>query len=276
MSSNVALMRTAKAANHPNRGYIIPIGGAEDRTENPVILRRFVELCGGSNARIAIIPTASSLTDTGDLYKSVFSSLGVDPCRISILAFATRDDCRKRRYLKVLDRADGVFITGGDQVRLVEMLSATQVAAKMLSRNANGMHIAGTSAGASAMSAQMIASGKTGITPRVGIVELAAGLGLVDKVVIDQHFSQRVRLGRLLMAVAALKTQAGIGLDENTAAIIAPNDTLEVVGSGTVTIIAPSNLRIGGAASADDVVNVTGIHMHILVAGDMYDLRSIT
>ena len=129
-------MRPGKPLNGATRGYIIPIGGKENRVQNPVILRRFVKLCGGSRAHIAVIPTASSLDDTGDLYESVFRDLGAD--RVSILPFKTRADCESERYLKVLDRADGVFMTGGDQVRLAEMLSDTSAADKLRHRNAHG------------------------------------------------------------------------------------------------------------------------------------------
>jgi cyanophycinase len=169
-------------------------------------------------------------------------------------------------------------MTGGDQVRLAEVLSGTSAADKLRSRNANGMHVAGTSAGASAMSAAMIAGGKSGATPRAGMVDLAPGLGLISRFVIDQHFSQRDRLGRLLAAVASIPFGAGIGLDEDTAAFIGPDGALEVVGSGSVTIIDGSNLRNSAADSVrrDDPVGLTGIRLHILVDGQMYDLRTHT
>jgi cyanophycinase len=270
------MMRPGRQLNGATRGFIIPIGGAENRVQNPVILRRFVKLCGGSRAHIAVIPTASSLDDTGDLYESVFRDLGAD--RVSILPFKTRADCDSETYLKVLDRADGVFMTGGDQVRLAEMLSDTSAADKLRRRNAHGMHVAGTSAGASAMSAAMIAGGKSGATPRAGMVDLAPGLGFISRFVIDQHFNQRDRLGRLLTAVASIPFGAGIGLDEDTAAFIGPDDTLEVVGSGSVTIIDGSNLRHSASHSIrhDDPVGLSGVRLHILVEGNMYDLGSHT
>ena len=227
-------MRHGRSPKNPTRGFIVPIGGAENRVQNPVILRRFVKLCGGPSAHIAIIPTASSLDNTGDLYVSVFSDLNAG--QISILPFKSREDCESQQYLEVLDHVDGVFMTGGDQVRLAEVLSGTSAAQKLCSRNMHGMHIAGTSAGASAMSSAMIAGGKSGATPRAGMVDLAAGLGLVSRFVIDQHFSQRDRLGRLLTAVASIPFGAGIGLDEDTAAFIGPDDTLEVVG----TVVLPT------------------------------------
>jgi cyanophycinase len=270
------MMRPGRSLNGATRGFIIPIGGAENRVQNPVILRRFVKLCGGESAHIAVIPTASSLDDTGDLYESAFRDLGAG--RVSILPFKTRSDCQLERYLKVLEHADGVFMTGGDQVRLAEMLADTPAAERLLRRNAHGMHVAGTSAGASAMSTSMIAGGKSGAMPRAGMVDLAPGLGFLSRFVIDQHFSQRDRLGRLLTAVASIPFGAGIGLDEDTAAFIGPDDTLEVVGTGSVTIIDGSNLRNSSADSVrhDDPVGLTGIRLHILVEGNKYDLETHT
>jgi len=258
------------------RGFIVPIGGAENRVQNPVILRRFVKVCGGPRAHIAVIPTASSLDDIGDRYESVFSGLGAG--RISILPFKSRADCESPKYLEVLDRVDGVFMTGGDQVRLAEMLIDTSAAQRLCSRNMHGMHIAGTSAGASAMSSAMIASGTSGATPRAGMVDLAMGLGLVSRFVIDQHFSQRDRLGRLLTAVASIPFGAGIGLDEDTAAFIGPDDTLEVVGSGSVTIIDGSNLRNSPAdlTRHGEPVGLTGVRLHILTEGNLYNLVNHT
>ncbi|WOD15453.1 cyanophycinase [Paraburkholderia kirstenboschensis] len=258
------------------RGFIVPIGGAENRVQNPVILRRFVKVCGGARAHIAVIPTASSLDDIGDRYESVFSGLGAG--RITILPFKSRADCESPKYLEVLDRVDGVFMTGGDQVRLAEMLIDTSAAQRLCGRNMHGMHIAGTSAGASAMSSAMIASGTSGATPRAGMVDLAMGLGLVSRFVIDQHFSQRDRLGRLLTAVASIPFGAGIGLDEDTAAFIGPDDTLEVVGSGSVTIIDGSNLRNSPAdlTRHGEPVGLTGVRLHILTEGNLYNLGNHT
>jgi cyanophycinase len=269
-------MLSGRPHKNGTRGFIIPIGGAENRLHNPVILRRFVKLCGGAKAHIAVIPTASSLDDTGQLYESVFG--GLDAGRISILPFKKRSDCESRKYLDVLDRADGVFMTGGDQVRLTEMLKDTSAGRSLGRRNAHGMHIAGTSAGASAMSSAMIAGGRSGATPRAGMVDLAPGLGLIDRFVIDQHFSQRDRLGRLLTAVASIPFGAGIGLDEDTAAFIGPDDTLEVVGTGSVTIIDGSNLRNSTAGSVNDgePVGLSGVRLHILIEGNRYDLAHHT
>src|ERR1700682_2937552 len=173
------MMRPAKRSKGATRGFFIPIGGAENRVKDPVILQRFVTLCGGPRAHIALIPTASSRDDTGDRYESVFRELGAD--RVSILPFKTRADCESERYLKVLDGADGVFMTGGDQERLAEMLSNTSAADKLRHRNAHGMSVAGTSAGASAMSTAMIAGGKSGGTPRAGMVDLAPGPGFLSR-----------------------------------------------------------------------------------------------
>jgi cyanophycinase len=210
------------------------------------------------------------------MYESVFGQIGAG--RISILPFKKRSDCESKQYLDVLNCVDGVFMTGGDQVRLTELLNDTSVARSLRERNAHGVHIAGTSAGASAMSSAMIAGGRSGATPRAGMVELAPGFGLIDRFVIDQHFSQRDRLGRLLTAVASIPFGAGIGLDEDTAAFIGPDNTLEVVGSGSVTIIDGAVLRNASGASIDhgQAVGLTGVQLHILVDGNKYDLANHT
>ena len=267
-------MSPARLPEGATRGFIIPIGGAEDKLRDPHILKRFVRLCGGSRARIAIIPTASELEDTGSRYKRVFRKLGAD--RVNILALKTRSDCESEDALKVLSRADGIFMTGGNQLRLSTILGGTSVARRIRSRNAEGMHVAGTSAGAAFVPEHMIAGGETGSTPRADMVQLAPGLGLTNRFIIDQHFRQRDRLGRLLTALAYNPFAVGIGLDEDTAAFIGPDDTLEVVGSGGITIVDPAELEHSTMDSAHrhDPVSVIGLRLHILVAGGVYDIET--
>lgn len=216
------------------RGYIIPIGGAEERFNNPEILDRFVTECGGKNARISIIPTASELEDTGRNYEKLFRKLGIKHARV--LQILTREDCSNDRFLDYIEKSDGVFMTGGNQLRLSTTLGGTPVAQQIRRRNASGMHVAGTSAGAAFMPEHMIAGGSEGSTPSPDKVTLAPGLGLTNNFIIDQHFRQRDRLGRLLTALAYNPFAVGIGLDEDTAAFIRPGDDLEVVGLSLIHI----------------------------------------
>jgi cyanophycinase len=257
-----------------SRGFIVPVGGAEEKLGDVVILRRFATLCGGEGCRIAIIPTASEVSETGRRYEELFHSLGVKEARS--LPIASRADCERREWLDVLDEVDGVFLTGGNQLRLSTMIGGTEVAKALRRRNAEGMHVAGTSAGAAFLCEHMIAFGKEGASPRAKIVTLAPGLGLTNKAIIDQHFRQRDRLGRLLTALAYNPFAIGIGLDENTAAFIDPDDKLEVVGGGALTLVDPSELEFSSMARVrkNDPVCLIGLRLHILDHGSTFDIRT--
>jgi cyanophycinase len=260
--------------NHSNRGYLVPIGGAEEKFDNPEILDKFVDICGGKTARIAIIPTASELEDTGRNYEKLFRKLGIR--HAEVLQLITRDDCQSNKYLDYIEKADGVFMTGGNQLRLSTTLGGTPVAQSIRRRNANGMHVAGTSAGAAFMPEHMIAGGDEGSTPSPDMVTMAPGLGLTNSFIIDQHFRQRDRLGRLLTALAYNPFAVGIGLDEDTAAFIRPGDDLEVVGSGGITIIDPTKLSYSSMdrARRGDPVSLIDVKLHILIAGGRFEIGS--
>ncbi len=265
------------SAGSGERGYIIPIGGAEDKLRDTAILNRFVELCGGAEpARIAIIPTASELEDTGRIYEKLFRDLGVK--HAMVLPFQTRADCEEDKYSEYLERASGIFMTGGNQLRLSTTLGGTRIAQLIRRRNVNGVHIAGTSAGAAFMSEHMIAGGSEGSTPSPDKVVLAPGLGLTNNFVIDQHFRQRDRLGRLLTALAYNPFAVGIGLDEDTAAFIKPGDSLEVIGSGGITIVDPSDIEHSSMdmARRGEPVSLIGVRLHILIQGGTFNIQTRT
>ena len=213
-------MSPSNNVNVEARGYIIPIGGGEEKLHNPEILDRFVDICGGKDSRISIIPTASELEDTGRNYEKLFRRLGVKHAQV--LAFETREDCQSSADLEYIDKSDGVFMTGGNQLRLSTTIGGTEVAQRIRRRNAQGMHVAGTSAGAAFMPEHMIAGGIEGSTPSPDMVTMAPGLGLTNKFIIDQHFRERDRFGRLLTALAYNPFAVGLGLDEDTAAFIRP------------------------------------------------------
>ena len=264
----------SKPVNGEQRGWIIPIGGAEDKDANPSILQRFVELCGGSEADIVVIPTASRLKDTGPRYEELFRGMGV--AQVEVLDFDTRRDCQEEGRLARLARASGIFFTGGNQLRLSTILGGTHVARTIRLRNAQGVTVAGTSAGAGFLSEHMIAFGSEGSSPRASSVRRAPGLGLTNRFVIDQHFRQRDRLGRLTAALAYNPFAIGIGLDEDTAAFISPDDTLEVEGSGAVTVVDAHDLQFSSMAHADedDPVCMLGLGVHILIAGATFNLHT--
>ena len=252
----------------------MPIGGAEEKIRDRAILSRFAELCGGRNARVIIIPTASSDPETGSRHEQVFRDIGVKVARS--VPFDSRSDCERSEWLRYLERADGVFLTGGNQLKLSTTLGGTPVADMLRSRNACGMHVAGTSAGAAFLSEHMIAFGDEGPTPRSSMVTLSPGLGLSKKVIVDQHFRQRDRLGRLLTAISYNPKAIGIGLDEDTASFIGPDEVMEVAGSGALTIVDPGDVEYTSMDSArqDDPVSIIGLRLHVLVEGGTYDLRS--
>ncbi|MDC1287801.1 cyanophycinase [Gammaproteobacteria bacterium] len=255
------------------RGYVIPIGGAEERTGSMRVLRRFVRLCGGRRARIVIIPTASSLPDTGDRYIEIFSKIGVKGA-VS-LPIAERSDADRAEYITELDMATGIFITGGNQLRLSTILGGTLVAQKVRRLNATGVHVAGTSAGAAIMPEHMIAGGSMGLSPQADGVNLAPGLGLTNAIIIDQHFSQRDRLGRLLTAVSYNPFMMGVGIDEDTAIFIAPDQVFEVEGSGSVTIIDPEHLSYSSMdrARKNESLSLLDLKLHILSRGCHFDIH---
>lgn len=267
-------MSPSRVPEGQSRGFIIPIGGAESKVGDETILKRFVRLCGGRDARIAVIPTASEARDTGRRYEETFRGMRVG--KVWVLPFDTRAACEDEEELSVLQKATGVFLTGGNQLRLSTTLGGTSVAKHLRIMNAHGVHVAGTSAGAAFLSEHMIAFGEEGATPRSGMVQLAPGLGLTNRIVVDQHFRQRDRLGRLLAALAYNPFAIGVGLDEDTAAFIGPDELLEVVGSGGITIADPSHIEHSSmdAAKMGEAVSLIGLRLHILVRGGTFDLNT--
>lgn len=258
----------------PARGYIVPVGGAEDKVGDLAILRRFAALCGAGSARIAILPTASEHDETGETYQAIFTGLGV--AEASVIPIGSRADSQHDDWLETLDRVDGVFLTGGNQLRLSTMLGGTRVAKAIRQRNQEGLHVAGTSAGAAFLSEHMIAFGREGASPRAKIVTLAPGLGLTNRIIIDQHFRQRDRLGRLLTAISYNPFMIGIGLDEDTAAFIGPDETLEVVGTGAITVVDPSELQFSSMARVrkNDPICLIGLRLHVLDHGATFNLHT--
>lgn len=267
-------MCPSKVPDGEERGWIIPIGGAEEKENDRAILARFVELCGGADADIVVIPTASKLLSTGPRYVEIFTDLGVRS--VESMDFDTRRDADESSRVDRIERATGVFFTGGNQLRLATYLGGTAVAKAIRIANARGMHVAGTSAGASFLSEHMIAFGEEGSTPIAGMVRLAPGLGLTNRFIIDQHFRQRDRLGRLATSLAYNPFAVGIGLDEDTAAFISPDNTVEVLGSGGVTVVDAAGLQFSSMAQVDEgqPVCLLGLTFHILVAGATFNLHT--
>jgi len=266
-------MCPAKKTENLRRGWVIAIGGAENKRKNPEILSRFHEHCGGDGARIMVIPTASELEDTGDRYVEIFEGMGG---KAHSTPLNQREDCYSDDVRRSLEKTTGIFITGGNQLRLSTIIGGTPVAQSIRRLNASGIPVAGTSAGAAIIAEHMIAGGRGRTTPREHGATMAPGLGLTNKVILDQHFRQRNRIGRLLTALSYNPFVSGLGIDENTAAFIDPDGVLEVVGSGAVTVIDPSGLSHSSMHDARhmDPITLIGLKMHILAAGARYDTES--
>ena len=267
-------MSPSRVAPGDERGWIVPIGGAEEKEHDPRILKRFLHVCGGNEADIVVIPTASRLEDTGARYEKIFAELGA--ARVTSLNFATRADGEREDWLERIAYATGVFFTGGNQLRLSTILGGTRAAKMIRQTNAAGVAVGGTSAGASILSEHMIAFGAEGGSPRADSVRLAPGLGLTNRFIIDQHFRQRDRLGRLVSALAYNPFPVGIGLDEDTAAFIGPDNTLEVEGSGAVTVVDADSAEFSSMAQADESepVCLIGLRVHVLVRGATFNLHT--
>jgi cyanophycinase len=275
---------SAPVAAAPSRrvrqGPVMPIGGAEETEPGGEILERFVDLAGSKKARIAVIPTASDdPRRSGEGYAKLFRKMGAKDA--DWLRIEQRPDANGEQVLELLREATGIFITGGDQSRLVELLVGTKVMECIRLRNADGIIVAGTSAGASIVSAHMMAGG-TGVggdsgdaAARKGMVDVVAGFGLLQDVIVDQHFSQRGRLGRLLSVFAANPGLVGIGLDEDTAVLIDREGMLEVFGSNMVTIIDGRN-TISDYFERDEgeILSITGSSLHVLADGRQFDLNA--
>jgi cyanophycinase len=264
----------SKIPDGRTRGWIVAIGGAENKENDRHILERFVRVSGGADADIVVIPTASRMHETGPRYERLFGDLGAR--RATVMDFDTRRDCQEPGRLRRLEEATGIFFTGGNQLRLSTLLGGTLVAKLIRVRNAHGVTVGGTSAGASILSEHMIAFGDEGSAVISGSVRLAPGLGLTNRFIIDQHFRQRDRLGRLITALAYNPFAVGIGLDEDTAAFIGPDETIEVEGSGGVTIVDPSEVSYSsiGEVPEGQPVCVLGLRLHILVAGATFNLHT--
>ena len=250
---------------------ILAVGGAEDKYHKRDILERFVAEAGGGRARIAVLPTASSVPEEkAAFYQQVFTDIGAAEC--VHVPIVTREDAELPDHASRIYEATGVFLTGGDQSRLVEVLGGTRAFQAIHARLREKGVLAGTSAGASAFSTTMILGGSTGLQVRRDGVRLGPGLGIITRLIIDQHFSQRDRLGRLLTAVALEPTRLGVGIDEDTAIVYYGRGDLEVIGSGQVFVVDASRARFQGREAEAGPLSLDGVTLHVLNPGDRFDV----
>jgi len=255
------------------RGVLMPIGGAEDKFDDKVILSTFAQLAGGKQARIAIVPTASSIETAGHRYKAIFLGMGVESAEVVYIG--SREDANSEQVTDHIKDATGIFMTGGNQMRLSAMIGGTRFEQVVRTANEHGVIVAGTSAGASILSAHMVALGASGGTPKLRMAQMVAGFGLISNVIIDQHFRQRDRIGRLLSLVASNPGLLGIGIDEDTAAIIDDQDVIEVIGRHSVTIVDGSEIFSDiFQVKAYGEITVSNARLHLLTPGRRFDMKT--
>lgn len=256
------------------KGQLVIIGGAEDKEGDCTILREFVRRAGGVSARIVVMTVATSLPEeVGRTYTEVFGRLGVED--VQIVDTGHREDGSDPRALEAIESATGVFFTGGDQARITSQLKDTELDKAIHRRYAEGIVVGGTSAGAAMMPDVMIVEGESETNPRIEVVEMGPGMGFLPGVVIDQHFLQRGRIGRLLSAVTQQPVVLGFGIDENTAVVVA-NEEFEVVGAGAVTVVDVAELTHTnlGQILKDEDLAICGAKLHILPHGYRFNLKT--
>lgn len=253
---------------------IMVIGGAEDKVHGREILNNFFLRSGGSDARIAIIPSASrEPLIIGERYRTIFTEMGAKG--IEVLNIYDRQQCDDTLLQGYLEDCTGVFLTGGDQLRLCGLLADTSLMNIICTRVHSGeITLAGTSAGAAVMGHHMIAGGGNSESPNRSLVDMTIGLGIIPEVIVDQHFHNRNRMARLMSAIAAYPDKLGVGIDEDTCAVFEGDGLLQVIGKGSVTVVDPAELSYTNESrtEATEPLSLHNLRVHILTHGDRYDM----
>ncbi|KAB3537690.1 cyanophycinase [Alkaliphilus pronyensis] len=254
---------------------LIIIGGGEDKKANKDILKEVVHLAGGKQSKIAIITTATNYPlEVGEEYKRLFYDLDAE--RVETINIINRKEANRRQISEELKEMTCVFFVGGDQLRISSILGGTVFHCHVLEAVKNGVIVAGTSAGASMMSEVMVVEGEEEDAPRKCTIKMAPGMGFLDEVIIDQHFNQRGRIGRLLGAVAQNPVSLGIGIDEDTAMIVNNQNEIRVIGSGVITIVDGRDIDYTNISEQhpDDPLVITNVKLHILPTGYGFNLKA--
>jgi len=270
------------------KGILIPIGGNEDKgleqderytlefiTEG--ILFHVVSQAGGKNAKIVVIPTASSIPDeVGENYLSAFSTLGCTD--VTVLNIRKREDSEKPEFIDAIKNAKCVMFSGGDQSKITDRIGGTTIHKILKERyeTESDFVIAGTSAGAMCMSQEMIAGGSASEAFVKGAVSMYHGLGLIPELIIDTHFVRRGRFGRQSEAVALFPHLIGIGLAEDTGMIIKNGNDCTVIGSGMAIVFDGDNLKHNNhkRLKADTPMTLVNLKVHVLSNGDQFDIKN--
>ena len=254
---------------------VMIIGGAEDKVHGREILHTFWSRSGGNEAVIAIIPSASrEPVLIGQRYQQIFEEMGTKS--IHILDIRDRAQGESPEFQAVIEDCTGIFMTGGDQLRLCGLLSDTPLMNRIRQRAKSGeISLAGTSAGAAVMGHHMIAGGSSGEWPNRALVDMAMGLGIFPEIIVDQHFHNRNRMARLLSAFAGHTERLAIGIDEDTCALFEQDGLIQVIGQGTVTIVDATELTYTNAEESEpnSPLSLHNLRLHILSHGDGYHLH---
>jgi cyanophycinase len=254
---------------------IMVIGGAEDKVNGRSILTAFFESAGGKKAKIGIIPCASQEPSVvGDRYHQIFREMGAQ--QIQILDIRVAKECDQGSWLSILSNCTGIFITGGDQQRLCDLIGGSKFVELLKKRLHLGeLMVAGTSAGAAIMGEKMIAAGSSGESPNRSLVDLTNGLSIIPELLVDQHFHNRNRMARLMSAIAAHPDKLGLGIDEDTCAAFEDDCTFQVLGKGTITVIDPGEMLHTNYLESDETspLSLHKLTVHVLSHGDRYDYR---
>jgi cyanophycinase len=254
------------------RGRLFAVGGGDIKQGDAPLLKEFVKLARGARARVVVMTVATDepAAAAGE-YTAAFKGLGVDGG--DSVAVSPPPDALRPEALEAIEHATGLFFTGGDQLHITSMIGGTEMQALIHRRYERGLVIGGTSAGAAMMSNSMIVGGGGEDNPRVGAVRIGPGMDLLIGAMIDTHFSQRGRFGRLLTAVAHYPQDLGIGLDEKTAMMVNRNE-FEVVGEGAVTVIDGGAMTYTSLPYAEEGegLSLYGVRVHVLSHGARFDL----
>lgn len=259
--------------NEVINGNLIIIGGAEDKEGKKEILKRVCQSINKDRDSLVVATVASEDSKkVAEKYQVVFRNLGVK--NINILDITTREDSYKEENIKVMKEAKLIFFTGGDQLRITSLVGGTPVYNELKDLVSKGIYIVGTSAGASVMSDTMILEGEDEEAPMKSSLKMSPGFGLIKSTIIDQHFDQRGRIGRLLTGVAQNPEVLGIGIDEDTAIIVSDKGVAQVIGTGAVYFIDGSKIFLTNVSKQKptEVLSIYGIQLHVLKEGNKFDL----
>ncbi len=257
------------------KGNLVIIGGAEDKQGDSKILKTVADMIGGNEAHLIILTTATEKPEeVGNEYRSVFERLGIN--NIDVLNINSRDDANNDQYAQRVLNSTGIFFTGGDQLRITSILGGTKVYTSLMEAYYRGVTVAGTSAGASVMSNTMIVDGNSNDPARKCTLMMASGLSLLEEAIVDQHFDQRGRLGRLLCGVAENPYMLGIGIDEDTAIRVYPDARFDVVGSNAVTVLDGKTIKSSNVSelNPDEILSITNVTLHVLPEGYGFDMKN--